>query len=88
MDFVKGLSKSLGKDTIFVVVDWLSKYAHFMSLCHPFSTKSIVEVFMREVVRLHGFPRSIIFDRDKIFLGHFWKELFRLQGIDLRRSTV
>lgn len=56
MDFIQGLPKSKGVDTIFLVVDRLSKYAHFIGLQHPFTAFSVVEAFVREIVRLHGFP--------------------------------
>ncbi|KAH9792450.1 hypothetical protein KPL71_004124 [Citrus sinensis] len=50
---------AMGRDTIFVVVDRLSKYAHFMSLSHPFSAKSVAERFVEGVVKLHGMPKTI-----------------------------
>ncbi|WCJ33627.1 Transposon Tf2-6 polyprotein [Euphorbia peplus] len=87
MDFILGLPKSNGYDAILVVVDRLSKYSHFVSLKHPYSAKSIAAIFVREVVRHHGIPKSILSDRDPIFVSQFWQELFKLQGTQLRMSS-
>lgn len=88
MDFIEGLPKSKGWVMIRVVVDRLSKYAHFMTLKHPFLAKTVVKSFIQKVVRLIGFPRSLVSDRDKVFLNLFWTEIFRLQEIQLRHSTT
>lgn len=88
MDFIDGLPKSEGYSVILVVVDRLSKSAHFIPLKHPYTAASVASVFMREIVRLHGVPKSIISDRDRVFISHFWRELFKYQGTTLKRSTA
>ena len=87
MDFIERLPRSEAWDTILVVVDRLSKYGHFITVKHPFTTASIAGIFVKEVVKLHKVPNSIISDRDKIFVSHFWEELFRLQGTQLNMSS-
>lgn len=86
MDFIVGLPNYHGKTVIMVVVDRLTKYAHFIALSHPYTTTSVAQVFIDNVLKLHGLPSSIMSDRDLIFVSAFWKELFKLQGTKLCMS--
>ena len=88
MGFIEGLPKSASYEVILVVVDQFSNYAHFLTLKHPFDAKTVADLFTKEIVRLHGFPQSIVSDKDEIFLSHFWNELFCLAGTKLNRSTA
>jgi hypothetical protein len=72
MDFITGLPKSEGKSVIMVIVDRLTKYAHFFSLSHPFKASTISIAFMETIQKLHGIPKIIVSDRDPIFTGYFW----------------
>lgn len=60
----------------------------FIPLKYPFTAAKVANDFIKQVVQLRGFPLSIISDLDRIFLSQFWKELFRLHGVQLKRSTA
>jgi hypothetical protein len=87
MDFITGLPKVQGKDCIYVVVDRLTKFAHFYAIPTEYNAVQVAELFFREVFRLHGLPKNIVSDRDSRFIGTFWRELFRLVGTELTPST-
>ena len=87
MDFIEGLPSSNGYTAITVTVDRLTKYAHFVTLKHPFTASTIAKIFIANIVRLHGVPSSIVSDRDKVFISSFWCTLFQLQGTSLCMSS-
>jgi hypothetical protein len=88
MDFITSLPKLGNKSVIMVVVDRLSKYAHFCALQHPFTASMVSQLFMDQVFKLHDMPHSIVSNRDPIFTNNFWQQLFKLQGTQLHLSTA
>ena len=88
MDFIEGLPRVNGKSVILTMVDRFSKYAHFIPSAHPYTASSVATVFFEAVVRLHGFPCSIVSDRDPIFTSNFWTDLFNLAGVQLHLSSA
>jgi len=88
MDFVEGFPRVGGKSVILTVVDRFSKMAHFIALSHPYSASSVARGFFDNIVRLHGFPYSIVSDRDTVFTSNFWEELFKLANVRLLRSSA
>lgn len=87
LDFIEGLPQSAGYTVILVVVDRLTKFAHFVPMRHPFTALKVAQVFMQAVYRLHGMPESIVSDRDRVFTSTLWKELFRLSDTQLLMSS-
>jgi hypothetical protein len=73
---------------VLVVVDRLSKCAHFIPLSHSYTASSVAKLFMEHVFKLHGIPRMIVSDRDPTFTSQFWRELFQVTGTDLLMSST
>ncbi|MBN2228639.1 MAG: DDE-type integrase/transposase/recombinase, partial [Candidatus Thorarchaeota archaeon] len=89
MDFVVGLPRTAkGHDAIWVVVDRLTKSAHFMSIKTTFSLEQLASLYVQEIVRLHGVPKSIVSDRDARFTSKFWRSVQRAMGTNLNFSTA
>ncbi|KAA3465913.1 DNA/RNA polymerases superfamily protein [Gossypium australe] len=89
MDFVLGLPFSpKKKDAIWVIIDRLTKLVHFISVRTDYSLDKLPELYIFEIVRLHGVPVSIIFNRDPRFTSRFWKKLQEALGTKLNFSTT
>ncbi|GFY88890.1 hypothetical protein Acr_06g0008300 [Actinidia rufa] len=89
MDFVTGLlNSSRGHDAIWVVVDRLTKIAHFLPIQVTDSIEVLSRLYIQEIVRLHGVPVSIVSDRDPRFTARFWQGLQSALGTSLLLSTA
>ena len=88
MDFITGLPKSHGFDSIFVVVDMLTKVAHLFPVRKDYSAKDVAHTFMKGVFLHHGLPRRIVSDRDSKFTSNFWKSIFEATGTQLAYNTA
>jgi hypothetical protein len=88
MDFIEGLPKSENKNVILVVVDRLSKYAHFLSLAHPYTAEQVAQLFLDNIFKLHGLPKVILTDRDPIFTSSIWQNLFKAMGVQLHLTSA
>lgn len=88
MDFVEGLPKSEGKNMILLVVDRLTKYAHFIACSHPYTTTDIVQLFTDHIFKLHGLPSVIVTDRDPIFTSKVWQGMFQNLKVSLHLCSA
>ncbi|GKA74874.1 putative reverse transcriptase domain-containing protein [Tanacetum coccineum] len=89
MDFVSGLPRTpSGYDSIWVIVDRLTKSAHFLPIKKTDSMEKLTQLYLKEVMCRHGVPVSIISDRDSHFTSRFWKSLQKALGTNLDMSTA
>ena len=88
MDFITGLPKSnRGHDAIWVVVDRLTKVAHFIPVRTTHRSDQLADIYMSRIVSLHGIPKAIVSDRGTQFTSRFWKKLHEELGTKLLFST-
>ena len=88
MDFVVGLSRTVGQhDLAWVLVNKFTKSAHFLLVKTTYTVQKYVELYVKEIVWLHGAPRSIVSDRDPTFTSKFWESFQTAMGTRLKFST-
>ncbi|WVZ49811.1 hypothetical protein U9M48_001137 [Paspalum notatum var. saurae] len=89
MDFIIGLPRTpKGNDSIWVIVDRLTKSAHFIPVNTRFDTAKLAEIYVQNILRLHGAPLSIVSDRGPQFTAKFWKSLHKVMDTKLDYSTA
>jgi hypothetical protein len=89
MDFIVGLPHTQkGYDSIWVIVDQLTKVAHFISVKTTYHGPKLVELYMQKIVCLHGVSKKIVSDRGSQFTSNFWKAIHESLGTKLNFSTT
>ena len=89
MDFIDGLPRTRrGHDSVWVIVDRLTKSAHFLPVRSTYNVADLSQLFLKEIVRLHGVPVTIVSDRGTQFTSHFWKGLQNAFRTSLTYSTA
>jgi hypothetical protein len=88
MDFITDLPDSKTYDAIFMVVDWLTKMAHFMPCNKTITGEEIARLFVNNIYKYHGFPDDIISDRGTQFVSKFWQSLFKILKVEIKLSTT
>ena len=89
MDFIVGLPLTQsGYDSIWVIVDRLTKVAHFIPVKTTYTGAKLAELYMQQIVCLHGVPKKIVSDRDTQFTSHFWKKLHESMDTKLNFSLA
>ncbi len=88
MDFITDLLTVITKNLILVVVDRLTKMAHFTPCSKSITAEETAQLILDGIVRLHGLPEEIVSDRGPQFVSKFWHHLFELLGVDIRLSSA
>jgi hypothetical protein len=89
MDFIVGLPRTLhGYNSIWVIMDRLTKSAHFIPIVTTYRVRQYAELYISHIVRYHGIPKTIIPDRGSIFVARFWEQLHECLGTHLIRSSA
>jgi len=88
MDFITDLPKSEEDDGILIVIDRLTKIAHFLPCTKEMDARQFSELFKMEIFRLYEMPKNIITDGGSVFTSDLWKETTKQQGIERRLSTA
>ena len=89
MDFVTHFPRTQQRyDAVLVIVDRLTKLAHFLTVRMTFTLERFCRLYIREIVRLHGVTVSIVSDRDSRFTMHFWKSFQKAMGTRLTMSIT
>jgi hypothetical protein len=89
MDFIVGLPRTRASyDSIWVVVDRLTKSTHFIPFKTSYSSAILTELYMSQIVCLHGVPKKIVLDRGTRFTYHFWQQLHEALGTHLNFSSA
>ena len=88
INFMKPLLWSQGNDYLLVIIDWLMLQVHLVPTMMQVTTREVAWLFLKEIMRLHRVPKSIVLDHNTKFTSTFWCELHKLMGTKLLMSTV
>ena len=89
IDFITKFTRTTRQhDSIMVVTDKLMKASHFIPVKTTHKATNIVDIYMKEITRLHGIPKAIVSDKDSKFTSNFWKGLFKEFGTNLNFSKT
>jgi transposase InsO family protein len=89
MDFIVSLPRTQrGYDSIWVIVDHLTKVAHFLPVRTTYSSAKLAKLHMERIVSLHGVPKKIVSDQGTQFTSHYWQKIYESLGTKLNFTTA